>query len=99
MSSVGFKFGEAEEGKTPRTVEKVAEVKTYIVAYTDAEGKSQARLAFRIPGADTTYLLQERVGGSKIVLPAHSWFHKGLVGKLEEHGFEKNKNSEIVESA
>jgi hypothetical protein len=98
MSSAGFKFGEMEEGKTPKTVEKVAKVEPYIVAYTDGEGKSQARMAFRIPGADTTYMLQERVSGNKIVLPAHSWFHKGFVEKLVEEGFEEDKSANAVES-
>jgi len=95
MSSAGFKFGE-EGGKTPRTVQGVVEVKTFLVGFTDADGRSQARMAFRVPGSKTTYLLQERLGGQNVVLPANPWFHKAFVDKLQAAGHEES--SEPVES-
>lgn len=88
MSSAGFKFGE-ETGTPPRTINKVAKVEPFIVGYTDNEGREQARIAFRIPGSDTTYILQERISGAQVVLPANTWFHKAFVDKLQAEGHEK----------
>ena len=94
--AVGFKF-EEDTGAAPRTIQQVAKVEPFIVGYTDNEGKQQARIAFRIPGADTTYLLQERISGNSVVLPANSWFHKALVDKLQSDGLEEG-SGESVES-
>lgn len=96
MSSVGFKFGE-DTGTSPRTIQKVAPVESFIVGYTDNEGRQQARIVFRIPGAKTTYLLQERISGSQVVLPANDWFHRAFVDKLQAEGLEDSPG-EAVES-
>ena len=96
MSSVGFKFGE-DTGEAPRTIKQVAKVEPFIVGFIDNDGKNQARIAFRIPGSDTTYLLQERITGNQVVLPANSWFHKAFVDKLQALGLEKS-SGESVES-
>ena len=96
MDSVGFKFSE-DTGTAPRTVQKIAKAEPFIVGYTDNEGRQQARIAFRIPGADTTYLLQERISGSSVVLPANSWFHKAFIDKLQADGHEGG-SGETVES-
>jgi hypothetical protein len=96
MSSVGFKF---EEGgnNTPRTVQKVARVEPFIVSYIDNENKEQVRIVFRIPGAKSSYILQERISRDPVVLPAHDWFHKAFVDKLQAEGFEESPG-EPVES-
>jgi hypothetical protein len=94
MSSAGFKFGE-DTGAQPRTVQKVAKVEPFIVGYTDNEGREQARIAFRIPGADATYILQERISGNQVVLPANQWFHKAFVDKLQSEGLEKTAGEAV----
>lgn len=94
--AVGFKF-EEETGAAPRTIQQLAKVEPFIVGYTDNEGRSQARIAFRIPGAKTTYLLQERISGNSVVLPANDWFHKLFVDKLQAEGHEDSPG-ESVES-
>lgn len=94
--AAGFKF-EEDTGSAPKTIQQVAKVEPFIVGYTDNEGKQQARIAFRIPGAKTTYLLQERISGNSVVLPANEWFHKALVDKLQAGGHEDSAG-EPVES-
>ena len=94
MSSVGFKFGE-DTGTPPRTVQKVAKVEPFIVGYTDNEGREQARIAFRIPGAETTYILQERISGNQVVLPANEWFHKAFVDKLQAEKLEDSSGEAV----
>jgi hypothetical protein len=91
-----FKF-EENTGSEPRTIQRVAKVVPFIVGYTDNEGKQQARIVFRIPGAKTTYLMQERISGNSVVLPANDWFHKALVDKLQIDGLEAS-SGELVES-
>ena len=95
MSSVGFKFGE-DSGKTPRTIQGIVPAESYLVGYTDNDGKSKARIAFRIAGSETTYILQERLGGHQVVLPANAWFHKAFVDQLQAKGHEEA--TEPVES-
>lgn len=96
MSSAGFKFGE-DTGTPPRTVKGVMKVDTYLVGYTDNDGRDAARIAFRLPGQKTTYILQERISGNQVVLPANEWFHKALVDKLQAEGLE-DSTGEAVES-
>lgn len=88
MSSVGFKFDE-DPDKAPRTIQGVVKVETFLVGYTDNDAKSKARIAFRIPGSKTTYILQERLGSQQVVLPANPWFHKAFVDKLQSEGHEE----------
>lgn len=96
MSSAGFKFGE-DVGTPPRTIKGVMEVKTFLVGYTDNDGRESARIAFRLPGQKTTYILQERISGNQVVLPANEWFHKGFVDKLQAEGLEES-TGEAVDS-
>jgi hypothetical protein len=91
-----FQFGDAQQG-SPSTVNAVAKLDAYIVSYNDGQGKPQARIVFRVPGADNTFMLQERISGSFVATSAHDWFHKALVGKLQEKGLE-GKAPEVVES-
>lgn len=101
MSSViptpEFKFGDAES-ESPSTVQKVAKVDAYVVSYKDGAGKDQARIVFRVPGADVTFMINERISGSHVVTSAHPWFHKALVEKLRVAGMERTVSSESVES-
>jgi hypothetical protein len=90
-----FKFGEGDGGVG--TVTGVAKLDAYLVQYKDQEGKEQVRIAFRVPGADSTFLLNERVSGQNIATAAYSWFHKALTDKLDSDGLEKTKG-ETVES-
>jgi hypothetical protein len=87
----GFKFEDEGQNRAPRTVQKVTGVDAYLVQYVDATGgEPQVRLAFRVPGHDTTFLMQGRVGNQSPVVPAHKWFHHAFVGKLQELGFEES---------
>lgn len=82
-----FRFGDSEQGQ-PSSINEVAKLETYIVSYNDGQGKPQARIVFRVPGSDGTFMLQERISGSHVATSAHEWFHKALVSKLAEKGLE-----------
>jgi len=94
---VGFKFGDPS-GLAPNSIQKIAQLDTYLVAYKDGEGKDQARVVFRIPGADATFMVNAKISGKNIVTQAHNWFHKAFVDKLRSEGFEESGNSEAAES-
>lgn len=96
----GFKFrepGDSGDGAVS-SVQKVAKLETYIVAYKDGEGRVQTRVVFRIPGADMTFMINERISGSNVVVPTHGWFHKELSNKLRSMGEEKGPHSEAAPS-
>lgn len=78
-----FKFG-TSENVVPSTIGKVANLETYLVQYFDGQGKEQVRVCFRIPKANTTFIMQEKITGANVVTPAHEWFHKALTAKLEK---------------
>jgi hypothetical protein len=86
----GFKFGQAGEGE-PNSIQKIAKLDAFLVAYKDGEGKEQVRVAFRLAGGEATFIINEKIGGSNIVTSAHPWFHKAFVGKLESLGMENSK--------
>jgi len=91
-----FKFGDAQEGR-PNSVNGVEKLETYIVSYTDGQGKAQTRLVFRVPGSEGTFMLQERINGVNVATSAHEWFHTALLEKLQEKGIE-GKATEATES-
>ena len=86
----GFKFGQAESGE-PSSIQKIAKMDAYLVAYKDGEGKDQVRVALRLPGGEATFVINEKIGGSNVVTSAHPWFHKAFVAKLEAEGQETSK--------
>lgn len=88
-----FKFG-AGDGAVG-TVTGVAELSAYLVQYKDNEGKEQVRIAFRVPGATSTFLLNERIGGQNLATSAHGWFHKALSDKLGAAGLEKSEGETV----
>jgi len=92
-----FKFGDAE-GQNPSTVKKVAKLEAYLAAYTDGENKEQARICFRIPGSDSTFIMNMSISGKNVVTQAHPWFHKAFTDKLRSEGFEDGSQSEAAES-
>jgi hypothetical protein len=95
-----FKFGDAQQGQ-PSSITAVDKLNAYIVSYHDGAGKQQTRIAFRIPGADSTFLLQERINGVNVATSAHEWFHKALASSLKSKGLESSKEGnkkETVES-
>jgi hypothetical protein len=94
-SAADFKFGEATEGAAPRTVTQVAPVVPYVVGYIDNEGKEQTRIAFRVPGAKTSYILRDRIERTPTVVPAHSWFHKAFIDKLQSTGLEESSGEQV----
>ncbi len=91
-----FKFGDAE-GQDPSTIQKVAPLDAYLVSYKDGENKDQARIVFRIPGADSTFIVNTAISGKNIVTTAHPWFHRKFVDKLRADGLE-GQDSEAAES-
>lgn len=86
----GFKFGQANEGE-PNSIQKIAKLDAFLVAYKDGEGRDQVRVAFRLPGGEATFIINEKIGGSNVVTSSHPWFHKAFVSKLETLGIEDNK--------
>lgn len=94
-----FKFADASDSDAPNMVNKVSKLEPYLVAYRDGQGKEQVRVCFRIPGADATFMIQQRISGSNVVTSAHQWFHKALSDKLKDAGLDRSKPGEVVESA
>jgi len=90
-----FKFAQGDEGVG--TVTGVAELKSYLVQYKDHEGKEQVRICFRVPGASSTFMLNERVNGQNLATSAYDWFHKALSDRLDSSGLEK-VNGETIGS-
>ena len=88
-----FKFGK-EDGAVG-TVTGVAKLNAYLVQYKDNEGKEQVRIAFRVPGADSTFMLNERISGQNLATSAYSWFHKALSDKLDASGLEKSEGETV----
>lgn len=76
-----FKF-DTQGGKAPNTINRFEEVKTYVVSYTDGEGKDQVRICFRPVQEDATFVLQERINGSFVATSASKWFHNALREKV-----------------
>jgi len=84
----GFVFGNTGDS-APNKISEVVEVKSYLVAYTDGAGKKNVRLAFRVPGAKTTFLFQERIQGAYVATEGTDWFNKAMVAALASKGLEK----------
>jgi hypothetical protein len=82
-----FKFSKDEGGVG--TVTGVAELKAYLVQYNDQEGKTQVRIALRVPGSESTFMLNERIAGQNVATSAYSWFHKALLDKLNAESLER----------
>lgn len=83
MTTKGFKFGDKEEA-SPNSIQQVAKLDAYVVAYHDGQGKPQARIVLRVPGSPETFIMQERINGVNVVTTAHDWFHKAFDKKMEE---------------
>lgn len=93
----GFVFGDADEN-APNKIIDLTKVTTYMVAYNDGSSKKQVRLAFRVPGSKSTFLLQEKIQGQHVATVGTSWFQKEFLSKLREKGFEASED-EGVEGA
>lgn len=92
MISAGFKFADEVDPKQsagPNTVLNVDPLEPYLVRYVDGESREQVRIAFRLQGSDTSFMIQEKIQGKSVVIPTHPWFHKAFVTKVREKGFEK----------
>ena len=77
----GFKFGNQVDA-TPSTIQHIAKVESYVVAYHDGQGKPQTRIILKVPGSPETFIMQERINGVNVVTTAHDWFHKAFNKKL-----------------
>jgi len=88
-----FKFGKGDGGVG--TVTGVAKLEAYLVQYKDNEGKEQVRIAFRVPGSTSTFMLNEKIAGQNVATSAYSWFHKALSDKLDSAGLEESKGETV----
>lgn len=91
-----FVFKDVEGG--PGTIKGVAKLDPYLVSYVDQEGKDQVRIAFRVPGSNSTFLLQETIQGAKVATVAYSWFHKIFVDRIRADELEDDIAGETVSS-
>jgi len=87
----GFVFGEGGEG-APNKIIDLTEVSAYLVAYTDGASQKQVRIAFRVPGSKSTFLLQEKIQGQHVATVGTPWFQKAFLSKLNEKGLESGEN-------
>jgi hypothetical protein len=78
-----FVMGKADEN-APKTVKNVAKLEAFLVEYVDGEGNKEVRICFQVPGASSTFMLQERINGVFVATAAQDWFHKALKQKLTE---------------
>lgn len=77
----GFVMGSNQTESAPMSIQKIAGVDTYLVQYTDEEGKSQVRMAFVVPmeGAeDPVFVLNEKVSGRRIATSTAKWFSESM---------------------
>jgi hypothetical protein len=82
-----FKY-EGDDGKA-QEIEAVVDLKSYLVKYRDAEGKTKVRLAFVVPGTDTGFVGQESIQGSPVFAPMTGWFLKQLKEKTGQDSGEE----------
>lgn len=93
-NKAGFVFGDAAtDGAKPNVVTDLTEVKSYLVAYTNGEGRKQVRLVFKAPDAPTVFILQEKISGSYVATSGTEWFNKAFCAKLSEKGLETSKDA------
>jgi len=88
-----FKFNDAHDGVG--TVTGVAKLDTYLVQYKDKEGRDTVRIAFRVPGTNSTFLLNERISGQHVATSAYEWFTKALQDKLSSSKLEEQKGESV----
>ena len=86
----GFVFGDPNDN-APNKITALAGVNAYLVAYTDGAGQKSVRLAFRVPGSETTFLLQEKIQGSFVATAGTAWFNKAMIQSLKTQGLEKEE--------
>jgi hypothetical protein len=85
----GFVMGRTDESNQPNKVKNMVEVKTFLVLYTDKEGKDQVQLAFHAPGSNSVSLLKAQIQGQKVAAPATEWFTEQFL-KLLQKGVSAN---------
>lgn len=72
-----------ESGAAPRTIKAVTDLKSFLVSFVDGEGKSQTRIALRVPNTETFFVLQEKIQGNFVATSGNNWFNKALAKKLD----------------
>ena len=93
-NKAGFGFGDAAtSGDKPNVINDLIEVKSYLVAYNNGEGRKQVRLVFKAPNAPVAFLLQEKISGAFVATSGTEWFNKALCAKLSEKGLETPKDA------
>jgi hypothetical protein len=93
-NKAGFVFGDAATaGEKPNVVLDLTELKPYLVAYNNGEGRKQVRLVFKAPGSPTVFILQEKISGSYVATSGTEWFSKAFGAKLSEKGLEVAKDA------
>jgi hypothetical protein len=94
VNKSGFVFGDdVTSGDKPNTVNDLTEVKTYLVAYNNGEGRKQVRIVFKAPDSPAVFLLQEKISGSFVATSGTEWFNKAFCTKLNEKGLEAPKDA------
>jgi len=90
QATKGFKFEDSKEAAQPKTVVGILPVDTFLVNYTDGEGKTQVRLAFKTKDSDAVFLLQEKIGGQPVATSANGWFNDAFNSKLQSLNLKKD---------
>ena len=97
-NKAGFVFGESKD-EGPNKVNGIQKVEAFLVQYTDGASKKCVRLAFKVPGIDQAFLLQEKIQGQHVATGGTTWFNTAFSSKLRELGLEKPTASEGKEGA
>lgn len=80
----------------PNKVTGVTPIQTYLVQYTDQEGKRQVRLVMREPGSKTCFILAEKIQGSHVATSSKEWFRDEVSHAIARMGGSNEGDIESV---
>lgn len=80
----GFVMQQADESR-PKSVTKIGELRPMLVEYIDGKGEKSSQVALVSPSGNTVFLIEERITGQSVIVPASKW----LVDELKKHIAEK----------
>lgn len=78
-----------QDNAAPQTILGVMELKTYLVQYKDANGKTNVRIVAVPNDADISFVFAERMHGDALAVEGTKWFNKALFEKIGRKPGEK----------
>ena len=85
-----------QDNAAPKSITGVMELKTYLVQYKDADGKTQVRIVAVPNDADITFVFAERMHGDALAVEGTKWFNKALFEKIGRKMGQKAQELESI---